>query len=519
MNPNAKLVQTENLEQCHSTSYLQYQAEFENQRRWLSIDLLAGRVDSEHPLWGFLEHKLPDLTTIIGLSNDPVRIDMLGWNYYLTSERYLDHRTELYPSSTHGGNGRDQYADVEAVRVLDNGIQGWEGLLRQAWERYRLPMAITEAHLGCHRESQVRWFMDAWQTAHRLQQSGIDLRAVTAWNLLGSYDWDSLCTKSRGHYEPGAFDTRSGRLRPTLLASLVKQLSESAEYAHPAITAKGWWERPDRIIYSAPDVEETSNLSDLAEPAIVCALSQAKAIANDLTDIPPLLVTGATGTLGKAFGRICQQRQIPHHILSRSELDITQRSSILDAIQRYRPWAIINTAGYVRVDCAERNSAECFRANTEGARQLASVCEQHGISLVTYSSDLVFDGRRQAAYTERDLTCPLNVYGESKMRAEEAVLDCNPKSLVIRSSSFFGPWDDYNFLTTSLLELERGNEVVAINDWQVSPTYVPDLVQASLDLLLDGHMAFGTWSMTDKLLGTTFFTKPRLCFTWILPKS
>src|SRR5213592_974333 len=82
--------------------------------------------------------------------------DVVGINHYLTSERFLDERLGRYPASCHGGNGRQAYADVEAVRVCRQ-LTGPEGLLAEGWERYRLPLAITEAHLGCSREEQVRW--------------------------------------------------------------------------------------------------------------------------------------------------------------------------------------------------------------------------------------------------------------------------------------------------------------------------------------------------------------------------
>ena len=75
---------------------------------------------------------------------------MIGLNYYLTSDRFLDHRLARYPVSTHGGNGEIRYADVEAVRARDEGIAGHEAHLLEAWRRYRLPVAITEVHLGLH---------------------------------------------------------------------------------------------------------------------------------------------------------------------------------------------------------------------------------------------------------------------------------------------------------------------------------------------------------------------------------
>ena len=108
----------------------------------------------------------------------------------------------------HGGNGRQTYVDTEAVRVLAGGIAGPTALIREAWDRFGWPLAVTEAHLGCTREEQLRWFMEVWEAACQAKREGIDMRAVTAWAVLGSYDWDSLMTRPQGSYECGAFDVR-----------------------------------------------------------------------------------------------------------------------------------------------------------------------------------------------------------------------------------------------------------------------------------------------------------------------
>src|SRR3712207_6011313 len=128
VNPAAQLIQTEDLGHVWSTKRLQHQAEFENERRWITWDLLTGRVDQNHFFWKRLESMgLTDRARAI--ADDPCPPDVLGVNYYLTSERFLDHRLHRYPAHTHGGNAAERYADVEAVRVLDPGPLGLERLL------------------------------------------------------------------------------------------------------------------------------------------------------------------------------------------------------------------------------------------------------------------------------------------------------------------------------------------------------------------------------------------------------
>ncbi|HEV2706902.1 MAG TPA: SDR family oxidoreductase, partial [Pyrinomonadaceae bacterium] len=157
---------------------------------------------------------------------------------------------------------------------------------------------------------------------------------------------------------------------------------------------------------------------------------------------------------------------------------------------------VVNAAGYVRVDDAEREPEKCLRENVEGPGVLADACARAGIPLVAFSSDLVFDGAgRSTPYVESDAPSPLNVYGRSKAEMEARVLASHPSALVIRCSAFFGPWDEYNFITIALRELSAGRDFVAAGDAYVSPTYVPDLVNESLNLLIDGER--GLWHLAN----------------------
>src|SRR5205085_2769512 len=99
-----------------------------------------------------------------------------------------------------------------------------------------------------------------------------------------------------------------------------------------------------------------------------------------------------------------------------------------------------------------------------GAGVLAEACAARGLPLLTFSSDLVFDGRRRSPYRESDPVGPLSAYGRSKAEAERRVLSAHPGALVIRSSAFFGPWDEHNFLAIALRVLAGGSRFVAAAD-------------------------------------------------------
>jgi dTDP-4-dehydrorhamnose reductase len=472
VNPDAQLVQTEDLGFTASTWRLRYQACFENERRWLTFDLLAGRVDERHPMWGYLRSGGAKPDELDWFVENPCPPDVIGINAYVSSERFLDHRLDRYPALVHGGNGQDRYADVERVRVRGQIIGGFAARLRETHARYGLPIAVTEAHLGCTRDEQLRWLLDAWRAAEDARSGGIDVRAVTAWAAFGSFDWDSLLTRWDGHYEPGLWDVRGPQPRATALAGLVQRLAAGARTPEPVLQGEGWWRRDSRIVYPQPPNRRARRARGA-----------------------PVLITGATGTLGRAFARVCEVRGIPYLLLRRADLDIADAASVQQAIARHAPWAIVNAAGYVRVDDAE-GDARHWRENVQGPIALAEACAQARVRLLTFSSDLVFDGEKPQAYLESDRPNPLNAYGSGKHVCEVEVLARHPQALVVRTAAFFGPWDPYNFVTRTLQALRRGERWRAAADQWVSPTYVPHLVQASLDLLIDGEG--GLWHLANQ---------------------
>ena len=470
------------------------QVRFENHRRWLTFDLLSGRVRPGHPLWPYLTQHGASRSSLEALEHAPCPPDMLGLNFYVTSDRVLDANWERHPEGLQGGNGRVRYADTEAVRLGVRSAASHERVLTDAWQRYGVPLALSEVHLGGHREDQLRWLGQAWRAAQRVRRRGVDVRAVTAWSLFGAFGWDTLVTRATS-YETGTFDVRGDGMqspRPTALASAIGDLVADRRVRHPAARGKGWWSRAASVGRRAPSRDER-----------------------------PILLVGSAGTLGSAFRRICAARDLATTALTRADVDATDSRALAQLIARLRPWVVINAAGFCDVDAAEFDVRQCQRANLDVPLALARACATHAVPLVTFSSDLVFDGRSRTPYVERAMLGPLNVYGMAKAQAESGVRALTDNSLIVRTSAFFGPWDPYNFAIRVIAHGREGRQIVLPSDVVVSATYVPDLVNAVLDLAIDG--ASGTWhlvsseGLTWHELGTLIATSAKLDTATVVP--
>jgi dTDP-4-dehydrorhamnose reductase len=242
VNPEARLIATDDLGFCHATPPLQGEADYQNERRWMGWDLLCGMVKPGHALWERLVgYGLEDRLRVI--AEDPCPPAVIGVNHYLASERLLDHRVELHGDRSMadrelGELNGVQFVDVDAVRNLRTPMVGLPELLRQAWRRYGLPVAVTECHNGASREEQVRWFVEVWDSVVDLRREGVDVPAVTAWSLLGSHDWNRMVTRFIGHYEVGVYDVRSGTPRRPCWRPVLKDSS-------PAVGRRRWaWASP-----------------------------------------------------------------------------------------------------------------------------------------------------------------------------------------------------------------------------------------------------------------------------------
>jgi len=121
-------------------------------------------------------------------------------------------------------------------------------------------------------------------------------------------------------------------------------------------------------------------------------------------------------------------------VASRDILDLTQLDSIEKALETLKPTLIINPAAYTAVDLAEDESAAAFTINRDAVAVIAEYCKKTSTPLIHFSTDYVFSGDSDVAYTEQDTPSPTGVYGQSKLEGEQAILKSGAPALILRTS-------------------------------------------------------------------------------------
>jgi dTDP-4-dehydrorhamnose reductase len=206
---------------------------------------------------------------------------------------------------------------------------------------------------------------------------------------------------------------------------------------------------------------------------------------------PATLVTGASGSLGWVLCRMLAERTTVvaayHTRASVPEgthgvrLSLGDPGSISGLLDEYRPETIFHLAAVTDPDLCERDQAMAYRVNAEATKALAIWAAGSGAKLVFASTDLVFDGKK-GNYSEGDPAMPLNVYGRTKLEAEQAVIETCPGAVVIRGSLFYGIGGpaDHTFLSAVLKTLSGGGNVRLFVDQKRNPVLLEDLASAMM---------------------------------------
>jgi len=191
---------------------------------------------------------------------------------------------------------------------------------------------------------------------------------------------------------------------------------------------------------------------------------------------------GHKGMLGSQLYLILRKLYPQTIGLDIEEIDIADQKQVEDVLSHFRPDVIINCAAYTRVDDCESNQELAFRVNGEGPRYLAQVAARLNARLVHMSTDYIFDGKKGSPYLEEDQPRPISVYGESKLRGDEAVRETLNDYLLVRTSWLFGVKGP-NFVYAILSQAREGKTLKVVNDQVGSPTYAVDLARTIVKLL------------------------------------
>ncbi|MFB0965952.1 MAG: dTDP-4-dehydrorhamnose reductase [Cloacibacterium sp.] len=210
-----------------------------------------------------------------------------------------------------------------------------------------------------------------------------------------------------------------------------------------------------------------------------------------------ILVTGANGQLGQCLQKISSQFEEFEFIFTDSEtLDITNKEEVNDFFWQNAPDFCINTAAYTAVDLAETEVEKAFLVNADGTENLAEACAENNAQFIHVSTDYVFDGENNLAYTEEDFTSPLGVYGASKLAGDELALEVNPCSVILRTSWVYSEFGK-NFVKTMLNLFAAKEELSIVADQFGQPTNANDLAETIMKIIKLGKITPGIFNFSN----------------------
>ena len=210
-----------------------------------------------------------------------------------------------------------------------------------------------------------------------------------------------------------------------------------------------------------------------------------------------ILVTGANGQLGQCLQKISSQFEEFEFIFTDSEtLDITNKEEVNDFFWQNAPDFCINAAAYTAVDLAETDIEKAFLVNADGAENLAEACAENNAQFIHVSTDYVFDGENNLAYTEEDFTNPLGVYGASKLAGDELALEVNPCSVILRTSWVYSEFGK-NFVKTMLNLFATKEELSIVADQFGQPTNANDLAEAIMKIIKSEKITPGIFNFSN----------------------
>ena len=216
-----------------------------------------------------------------------------------------------------------------------------------------------------------------------------------------------------------------------------------------------------------------------------------------------VLLIGAKGQVGQEL-----QVTLPYlgEVISigREELDLTNSEKISQLIGEIHPDYLVNAAAYTAVDKAETEPDLAYSINSIAPKIMAESAEKIKAKFLHISTDYVFDGRKNTPYLETDLTNPLGVYGQSKLRGEEEIKTVNSQAIILRTAWVYGSYGKSNFVKTMLRLGKEREELKVVVDQVGSPTWAKDIATAITHLLINVDNPPGIYNFTNSGVASWF---------------
>jgi len=182
------------------------------------------------------------------------------------------------------------------------------------------------------------------------------------------------------------------------------------------------------------------------------------------------------------------------------DIDICDYDKSYDKISASSPDIVINTAAFHNVDLCEDEIEMAFKVNVSGVKNIATICHNLNIPLVHFSTDYVFDGKKETPYTEEDCPCPLSIYAISKLGGERVVQYSLEKYYLVRLSGLYGYTgcvgkDSMNFVETMLKMAASKKKIKVVSDQILTPTSTTDVTEKLFEVIQTKK--YGLYHMTN----------------------
>lgn len=211
-----------------------------------------------------------------------------------------------------------------------------------------------------------------------------------------------------------------------------------------------------------------------------------------------IVITGASGQLGSELRDLLEGNSaVESFFLDRKQLPLDQTMIIQDILSMYEPDLIIHGGAYTAVDKAESEPDLADQVNHLASEEIAQYCRLHGTKLITVSTDYVFDGNSSIPLTEDAAVNPVNMYGLTKLKGEQAIEKWCPDAIIIRTSWVYSSYGN-NFVKTMIRLMNERDELSVINDQIGSPTYAKDLAEAIVQISLVEEWKSGIYNYSNE---------------------